>query len=149
MGREKIHFGVGIVVGLVLAALFFYYFAPRYITVKSGGVLIKQDRWSGRSWRFLDNEWKEIVNIDQKWRRIDQSLREALHVPAGGIDTTSALNMLRQRYPVLKDVTDNELLERIKLVYSKEILCNLYLKNFLKLEQESKTAKPVEATAQK
>ena len=42
---------------------------------------------------------------------------------------------------VVKDInltaTDDEILERIKLVYSREILVDLYLRNFLKLESET------------
>ena len=39
---------------------------------------------------------------------------------------------------MLKDLSDDDLLERIKVVYSKQILCNLYLDGFLKARQAEK-----------
>ena len=134
MAREKLYLGIGLVIGIVIATIFFHLFAPRYATVKSGSTLIKQDRWSGKSWRFVDNQWKKTMSVDRDWQKVDQALREALRIPTKGLDTGNALSLLREKYSVFKDIGDDELLERIKIVYSKEILCNLYLSNFLKLE---------------
>ena len=39
------------------------------------------------------------------------------------------------------DLSDDELLERIKLVYSKQILVNMYLDSFLKLEKSPRDMK--------
>lgn len=144
MTRKKLYLGIGLVIGIVLSALFFQFFAPRYATVESGGTLIRQDRWSGESWRFVDNHWKRIMSPSRDWEEIDQTLMEALHIPTGGLDRANALSLLKEKYSTLKDVSDDELLERIKLVYSKEILCNLYLGDFLKLEEGTRGEKPGE-----
>ncbi len=141
MTREKTYFGFGLVMGIVIAFLFLYYFAPRYITVKSGDTLIKQDRWSGQTWRFVSDEWKSIVGEDHDWEKIDTALRGALGIQKNGHDRTDAINSLRKKNDVLNELSEDELLERIKLVYSKEILVNLYLQNFLKLGEESKRKK--------
>jgi len=136
MGREKTYFGIGLVIGIVLAVLFLFYFAPRYTTLKAGDTLIKQDRWSGESWRFVDNQWKRIVGENHDWERIDRALAEALGIPSDTPSRSNALDLLRKRDPILKDLSDEDLLERIKLVYSKQILVNMYLESFLKLEKE-------------
>jgi hypothetical protein len=134
MTHEKAYFGIGLVVGIVLAGLFLYYFAPRYSTVKSGDNLIKQDRWTGGSWRFADNQWKAIVDADRDWTEIDQALRSALRLPFANVDTGSALVTLKEKHPVLRDLSDEDLLERIKMVYSKQIICNMYLDSFMKAQ---------------
>ncbi len=141
MTREKTYFGFGLVMGIVIAFLFLYYFAPRYITVKSGDTLIKQDRWSGQTWRFVSNEWKSIVGENHDWEKIDTALREALGIPKEGPDRKDAISLLRKKDDILDELSDDELLERIKFVYSKEILVNLYLQNFLKLGEGSKKKK--------
>jgi hypothetical protein len=134
MTHEKAYFGIGLVVGIVLAGLFLYYFAPRYSTVKSGSNLIKQDRWTGRSWRYVDNQWKAIVDMNRDWTEIDQALRSALRLPFANVDTGSALIALKEKHRVLSDLSDEDLLERIKLVYSKQIICNMYLDSFMKAQ---------------
>ena len=136
MTREKSYFGIGLLVGAVIAALFLLYFAPRYTTVKSGDTLIRQDRWSGISWRFVDNQWKRIVYLDRDWNLIDRTLREALSIPTGGVERGTALHLLRKKYPALADINDDDLLERIKIVYSKAILCDLYLTKFMATEKK-------------
>ena len=76
------------------------------------------------------------VRINESWEQIDKTLQEALKIPFAQVDSGSALNKLRDRYPALKDISDDELMERIKLVYSKLVLCNMYLGDFLKADQE-------------
>ena len=137
MGREKTYFGMGLVIGTVLATLFLFYFAPRYTTVKVRDTLVKQDKWSGQSWRFVDNQWKRIVGEDHDWDRIDKALTGALGIETDTPSRTNALDLLRKKDPILKDLSDDDLLERIKLVYSKQILVNMYLESFLKLEKKS------------
>jgi hypothetical protein len=134
MSGEKMYFAVGIVLGVLLSAMFFYYFAPRYETVKQGETMIKQDKWTGRSWRFTDDEWKLIVGVNRDWEKIDRALMAALRIPFADVDTDSALASLQGKHPVLKDLTREELLERIKLVYSRQVLVNMYLDSFLKTE---------------
>ena len=135
MNRDKIYFVVGLLIGIGVAVLFLQYFAPRYSTVKTGETVIKQDRWTGQSWRYVDEQWKAIVGRTYDWEKIDKALRDALQVPFAKVDTDSALKLLRERHPTLKSLSDEDLLERIKVVYSKQILCNLYLDSFLKTEQ--------------
>ena len=137
MGREKTYFGMGLVIGTVLATLFLFYFAPRYTTVKVRDTLVKQDKWSGQSWRFVDNQWKRIVGEDHDWDKIDKALTGALGIETDTPSRTNALDLLRKKDPILKDLSDDDLLERIKLVYSKQILVNMYLESFLKLEKKS------------
>jgi hypothetical protein len=137
MGREKTYFGMGLVMGIVLATVFLFYFAPRYTTVKVRDTLVKQDKWSGQSWRFVDNQWKRIVGEDHDWDKIDKALTGALGIETDTPSRTNALDLLRKKDPILKDLSDDDLLERIKLVYSKQILVNMYLDSFLKLEKKS------------
>ena len=137
MTRDKTYFGFGLVIGLVIAALFFYYFAPRYKTVQAGDTLIKQDRWSGQSWRFADERWKPIMDVNRDWEKIDKALMQALGISTDGPSRTTTLDLLRGKDDILKDLTGDELLERIKFVYSKEILVDLYLQNFLKSQKET------------
>ena len=137
MSREKVNFGVGLVIGILIAGLFFQFFAPRYTIVNSEDTLIKQDKRSGESWRFADTQWKlrtDNNNID--WQKVDQSLKDALGIQIkSAVDKGSAFRRLREKYTILKALIDDELQDRIRRVYSKEILTNLYLSNFLKLEK--------------
>ena len=128
---------VGIIIGLILAFFYFHYFAPRYEIKKEGLSLIKIDKWTGQSWRFVDNHWKSMMNIDENWVKVDQTLRQALNIPFAQVDTGKGLMRLRERYPILKDISNDELLERIKLVYSKQVLTNMYLSDFIKTDQTS------------
>ena len=78
-----------------------------------------------------------MINMDEDWVKIDQALREALNIPFAKVDTEKGLMRLRARYPILKDISDEELLERIKLVYSKQVLTNMYLNDFIRTDQAS------------
>jgi hypothetical protein len=131
MRNEKKHMILGIVIGLVLAFFYFHYFAPRYEVIKMGTFPVKIDRWTGKSWRLVENNWKGMLDIDEDWEQIDQTLREALQSPIAKVDTSMALTRLRDKYPVLNGISDDELLERIKVVYSKIVLSKLYLSDFL------------------
>jgi hypothetical protein len=135
MTRDKIYFGFGLLIGIATAALFLYYFAPRYNTVKSGDTLLKQDRWSGQTWRFVDEYWKPITDTNRDWEKIDKALMKALSISTDVSSRNTTLDLLRSKYAILKDLTDDELLERIKSVYSKKILVDLYLQNFLNLQK--------------
>ena len=135
---DKRHFLMGLVIGILLSGLFFYYFAPRYTTVKSGDMMLRQDTWTGRSWRFADNEWKSIVGVPRDWDSIDGALLSALRIPFAEVNTELALKQLQEKHPVLKDLPKDELLERIKLVYSRQVLVNMYLDSFVKMEQQGK-----------
>ncbi len=133
MLNGKFQFGMGLVVGIVAAALFFLYYAPRYKTSQSGGMLYKQDLWSGDTWRYVGNEWKKIIRHDRDWEKIDEVLRQALNIPERKIERKSALTHLRGKYDVLQDVSDEDILERIKIVYAREIMNDLYLNDFVKI----------------
>jgi hypothetical protein len=138
MNGEKRYFLIGLVIGIFLSGAFFYYFAPRYTTVKSGDTILRQDTWTGRSWRLADNEWKSIVGVNRDWDSIDKALLAALRIPFAEVNTDLALKQLQEKHPILKDLPNEELLERIKLVYSRQVLVNMYLDNFVKMEQQGK-----------
>jgi len=138
MNSEKKYFLIGLVAGIFLSAVFLYYFAPRYETVKSGETILKQDTWTGRSWRFVDNEWKSISGVNRDWDSIDRALLSALRIPFAEVNTDLALKQLQEKHPVLKDLPNDELIERIKLVYSRQVLVNMYLDSFVKMEQQGK-----------
>jgi len=135
-GKKQLVFGI--IIGLILAFLYFHFFAPRYETKKMGLSVIKIDKWTGQSWRFVDNNWKKILNMNEDWEKVDQALRGALKTPFAKVDTGSGLMKLRESYPILKDIPDDELLERIKLVYSKMVLVNMYLNDFVNKDEKDK-----------
>ena len=127
---------LGIIIGIVLAFFYFQYFAPRYEIKKTSASTIKIDKWTGQSWRQVDNNWKKMINMDENWETIDKTLQEALKIPFVQVDSESALKKLRNKYPVLKNISDEDLLERIKLVYSKLVMVNMYLGDFMKTNQD-------------
>jgi hypothetical protein len=137
MAREKMYFIGGLFIGVLVALLFLFYFAPRYSVVQTPTALVRQDKWTGQSWRFVDNQWKAIVAQDYDWEKIDASLVSALRIPSAEVDQGKALKLLREKYPALKELSDEDLLERIKIVYSRQILGNMYLDSFLKAEKAS------------
>ena len=87
---------------------------------------------------MADKEWKSIVGVNRDWDIIDKALLAALRIPFAEVNTDSALVRLREKHPILKDLPNEELLERIKLVYSRQVLVNMYLDNFVKMEQQGK-----------
>ena len=137
MRNGKRNLIIGIIIGLTLGIFYFHFFLSRYEVHTEDQVSIKIDKWTGQSWRFVNNSWKIISHIDENWEQIDNTLREALNIPSGGVDRVSALDLLKEKHPALSDLSDDELNERIKLVYSKEILVNNYLNDFLNVEKES------------
>jgi len=138
MNGEKRYFLIGVVIGILISGAFFFYFAPRYKTITSGDTLLKQDTWTGHSWRFADNEWKSIVGVNREWEKIDEALLRALKIPFAEVNTAEALKQLRGKHPVLAELSNEELVERIKIVYSRQVLVNMYLDNFMKIEQQKK-----------
>jgi hypothetical protein len=135
MKMDKKSLVLGVIIGLILAFFYFHYFAPRYEINKTGISTIKIDKWTGQSWRLVDNDWKKMTERNEDLEKIDRTLREALKIPFAQVDTASALKKLRDSYPLLKEIPDDELLERIKLVYSKQVLVNMYLGDFLKTSE--------------
>jgi len=138
MSKDKKYLVLGIIIGLVLAFFYFHYFAPRYEITKTDLSTIKIDKWTGQSWRLVDNDWKQMMDTDEDLEKIDNILLEALHIPFAQVDSDSALKRLRDIYPELKDVSDDLLMERIKLVYSKQVLVNMYLGEFMKTDNAGK-----------
>lgn len=141
MANGKYKFGAGLVIGIVCAAVFFLYFAPRYQITKSGSMLYRQDCWSGDTWRFIDNGWKKVQQKDRDWNSIDQALRKALNIPESSKERKTALLELKKNYSTLNILSDEEILERIKIVYAREILGNLYLENYLKIQNKKNPVK--------
>ena len=136
MKKTKLYFVGGIAVGAILTFFCLNYFAPRYEMEKVGVSMVKTDKWTGQSWKYVNDSWKKIERTNQEWQEIDQALAEALDIPVSNNNAASALSLLRQKYPVLKDIPDDELQERIKLVYSSQILRDLYLDDFMKRQNE-------------
>jgi len=137
MKRDKKSLIIGLIIGLIVSFFYCYFFAPRYEVKKDGLSMIKIDRWTGQSWVFMDNNWKKMVNMGEEWEQIDKTLSDALKIPFAQVDSQSALQKLRETYPILKDIPNDELLERIKLVYSKKVLVNMYLGDFLKTKEDT------------
>ena len=135
MKMDKKCLVLGVIIGFILAFFYFHYFAPRYEINKTGISTIKIDKWTGQSWRLVDNDWKKMTERNEDLEKIDHTLQEALKIPFAQVDTASALKKLRDSYPLLKEIPDDELLERIKLVYSKQVLVNMYLGDFLKTSE--------------
>lgn len=138
MNRDKRYFAAGLVIGVIFTALFLHYLAPRYTLSKSGDMVIKQDTWTGESWRLVENDWKIIRGEKRDWEKIDRALRSALHIPFADVNVESALKALKEKHAILQDLSDDELSERIKVVYSKSVLINLYLDSFLKNKEQQK-----------
>jgi len=132
MKKTKLYFVAGIAVGVILTFFCLNYFAPRYEMEKVGVSMVKTDKWTGQSWKYVNDSWKKIERTNQEWQEIDQALAEALNIPVSDNNTDLALRLLREKYPILKDIPNDELQERIKLVYSSQILQDLYLDDFMK-----------------
>jgi hypothetical protein len=132
MKGEKMHFIGGIVLGVFLSAIFFFHFAPRYETVQEGEVIFKQDRWTDRSWRLTNDEWEPLGGEgDRDWEEIDRALVTALRLPFADTDAYRALGKLQEQHPALAGVKREELLERLNVIYLRQVLVNMYLDDFL------------------
>jgi hypothetical protein len=142
MSKDKKYLVLGIIIGLVLAFFYFHFFAPRYEITKTDISTIKIDKWTGQYWRLVNDEWKVMLETNEDLEKIDNILLEALHIPFAQVDSDSALKKLRDRYPALKDVSDDLLMERIKLVYSKQVLVNMYLGEFMKKSEGETEVSP-------
>ena len=81
MQQGKYNFAIGFIIGIIVSAVFFQFFAPRYSVVQSGDMLVKQDKWSGDSWKMAGSQWEKIVYSDRNWELIDEALRDALRIP--------------------------------------------------------------------
>jgi hypothetical protein len=129
---------LGIIIGVVISYFFFNYFAPRYEIKKTAAFTMKVDKWTGDAWRLVDNNWKKMSDMDEEWELVDKTLCEAINMklPIPKVDSNLGLKKLKDRYPVLKDIPDDDLLERIKLVYSKQVMVNMYLGDFMRSGEE-------------
>lgn len=129
MTHTKIHFGAGLLIGILLTAFFFHFFAPRYEVINSDGTLVKQDKWSGDSWVYKDNKWEQTTDSIRDWKPIDQALTKALNFASNNGSTTGStqrIKMLKDKYPVLAGISDEDIENRIKNIYSKKVLVDLY-----------------------
>jgi hypothetical protein len=99
---------------------------------------LKQDTWTGHSWRFVGADWKPIAGVNRDWEKIDQALLSALRIPFAEVNTSEALVHLTKKHPVLSELSNEELVERIKFVYSRQVLVNMYLDSFMKVERQNK-----------
>ena len=65
---------LGVIIGVVLSYFFFNYFAPRYEIKKTATLTMKVDKWTGDSWRLVDNNWKKMSDMDENWELIDKTI---------------------------------------------------------------------------
>jgi len=128
MLQSRAHFGIGLLIGIVLTALFFQFFAPRYAVIESDKMLIKQDKWSGHSWRYEGNKWEKITDNTRNWKPVDEVLIKALNLPSKGDAKGSDGQMaaLKKKYPLLEEISNEDIMERIKYIYARKIMVDLY-----------------------
>ncbi len=130
MVHSRIHFGIGFTLGILITALFFHFFSQRYEVTESNRALIKQDKWSGSSWKFEGNEWKKIKENMVDWKPVDQILIKALGI--GGNSGKDGQNhqvaALKAKFPFLEGYSDEDIMERIKYVYARQVMLDLYFK---------------------
>ena len=126
--QSRAHFGIGLFIGIVVTALFFQVFAPRYDVIESDKMLIKQDKWSGNSWRFEGNKWEKITDSTRDWRPVDEVLIKALNLSSKGDAKGSNGQMaaLKKKYPLLEEISNEDIMERIKYIYARKIMVDLY-----------------------
>jgi hypothetical protein len=128
MLQTRVHFGIGFSVGICITALFFHFFAPRYEVTESNRVIIRQDKWSGTSWKYEGDEWKEIKENRVNWKPVDSALMKALNVPVieGKKKSNNQIIALKKKYPFLEEFSDEDIMERIKYIYARKIMLDLY-----------------------
>ena len=131
MIKTRTHFGIGLFIGIVVTALFFQFFAPRYDVIKSDKMLIKQDKWSGNSWRYESDKWEKISDNTRDWKPIDEVLMKALNLTTKGTANSSDGQMasLKKKYPELEKISNEDIMERIKYIYARKIMVDLYFGN--------------------
>lgn len=130
MKKEKKFFTIGLISGIFVTSIFFQFFAPRYVSIKEGNNLIKQDRWSGRSWRYVMGKWEEISGAESKQDPIDRELRKALNVIIDQSNFNEALSSFKESFPALRDIPEDELFTRISNLYSRQLMTATFLHNY-------------------
>lgn len=130
----KKYFIAGLAIGILIAASFFMVFAPRHTVLSENDKIVKYDKWSGDTWILESEKWKKVDDTGRDWNKIDNALVDILKIPTRIVDREKVVEMIKAKNPILADLDQNELFERIKMVYSKEIMVELYLENFLKAE---------------
>ena len=63
MKNTKLNLALGIVIGATLTFLYLNYYAPRYEIEKVGLSLVKTDKWTGQSWKYINDNWKKVVRF--------------------------------------------------------------------------------------
>ncbi|MFH2090866.1 MAG: hypothetical protein ABIJ31_00695 [Pseudomonadota bacterium] len=93
--------------------------------------MIKHDKWSGSSWRYEGNKWEKITDVTKDWQPVDEVLMKALNIPAVGDANATNTHMLslKKKYPVLETFSDEDIMERIKYIYARKIMVDLYFSN--------------------
>ena len=96
--------------------------------IKSNSVIIKQDKRSGDSWAYEGNEWKKIKGNKVSWKSVDNALIEALNTPdiEGENNSVDQIAVLKKKYSFLNKVSDEDIMERIKYIYARKIMLDLY-----------------------
>lgn len=128
MIQTRVHFGFGFTVGLCISALVFYFFFPRYDVIESNRAIIKQDKWSGLSWKYEGNEWKKIKENKTDWGPVDKALLRSINAPVveNKTNTSNQVAALKKKYPLLEEFSDEDIMERIKYIYARKIMLDLY-----------------------
>jgi hypothetical protein len=130
--QNKFHFGAGLFLGVVVTAVFLHFFAPRYAVLDSDTGVVKHDKWTGNAWRYDGEKWEKIAEDSRDWKPVDAALMNALNIqekknPAGSSSINDRLKALKKKYPVLETVSDEDVMERIKYLYARKIIVDLYL----------------------
>jgi len=88
--------------------------------MKSDDMLIKQDKWSGTSWRYEGDKWEKITDSTRDWKPVDDVLMKELNISDKG--DTSGFNWqmapLKKKYPELEKISKEDIMERIRYIYS-------------------------------
>jgi hypothetical protein len=128
MIQAKVHFGIGLFIGVFLTALFFQFFASRYDVIELDKMLIKQDKWSGNSWRYEDDQWGKITDSTRDWKPVDEVLMKAINMPADGGTNRSEgqTTSLKKKYPELEKIPNEDIIKRIKYIYARKIMVDFY-----------------------
>jgi hypothetical protein len=71
---------LGIIIGVVISYFFFNYFAPRYEIKQTAALTMKIDKWTGDTWRRVENDWKKMSDMDENWDLVDKTLGEAINM---------------------------------------------------------------------